>query len=727
MQLIVVSNRLPFEFSGSGGRMRVKQSTGGVATGINSYIASRRKESEDFRYKWVGWPGEITPEKFAEYSDTVGDTFVPVFLSPDQMEKFYDGFCNKTVWPLFHSFPTLTRYDDEYWRVYVEVNIEYCNRIAEIVNAGDIIFINDYHLMLLPRLLRDLFPENQICFFLHIPFPHFELFRLLPGKWRADVLSGLAAADLVGFHTHEYREHFLHCVRRILGHEHALGEITVHDRVCRAETFPMGIDFDLYAGESLPAPDEQSGTAVRKILSIDRLDYTKGILNRLEGYRLFLEKYPAMHGRVQLHVIAVPSRIGVDKYQDLKTQLDEQIGRINGRFSKADWAPIFYQYTNLSTREVIGLYRKTDIALVTPLRDGMNLIAKEYLAARTDGSGVLILSEMAGAAGELTGALIINPNSCSEIADAIKQALEIPKGEQIERNAPMRAYLREQNIHNWMHEIFTCLNETQQHRSAERKKYLAFEVEVSVLEAYRVARRRALFLDYDGTLVGFAARPDDAIPGAGLQAILQRLCGDGNTDVYIVSGRNRQFLSEHFSDMRIGLVAEHGAFYRSAHSDEWTPLVPAGADWFFKIAPIIEKYNRRLPGTTIEQKERSIVFHYRRAQGDLGFIRERVLELYDTLLQFTASMNIDVIQGNNNVEVRNNGVNKGVALMALARNARYDFVLAAGDDTTDEDMFRMLPPTSHTIKVGRARSAARYILRDQNEVVQFLEKLAAVR
>ena len=724
MQLIVVSNRLPFELSEAGGRTRIRQSTGGVATGINSYIASRRKETADFKYKWVGWPGDVSPEKLEKHIAPAGETFVPVFLSPDQMTKFYDGFCNKTLWPLFHSFPMLTQYDDEYWRLYVEVNIEYCNRLAEIIQPGDIIFINDYHLMLLPRLLRDIFPQNQICFFLHIPFPHFELFRLLPGKWRADLLAGLVAADVVGFHTHEYREHFLHCVRRILGYEHALGEIAVQDRLCQAETFPMGIDFDLYSGEAVSHPSNGAPAGLRRILSIDRLDYTKGIINRLEGFRLFLEKYPAMHGRVQLHVVAVPSRIGVDTYQDLKTQLDEQIGSINGRFSKADWAPIFYQYVNLTTREVIELYRGADIALVTPLRDGMNLIAKEYLAARTDGTGVLILSEMAGAAGELTGALIINPNSFSEIADAIKQALEIPRIDQIERNEPMRRYLREQNIHNWMREIIDCLNETQQRGSAERKKQLALEIEQNVIGSYRSATRRALFLDYDGTLVPFAAKPEDAVPDVSLYGILAALIADGKNDVYIVSGRNRDFLSEHFGGMKLGLVAEHGAFYRPARATEWTPLVPAGAEWFSKISPIIDKYHRRLPGTRIEQKERSIVFHYRRALGDLGFIRERVLELYDTLLQFTASMDINVIQGNHNVEVRNNGVNKGVAIMALARNARYDFILAIGDDTTDEDMFRMLPAMSHTVKVGRARSAARYLVRDQREVIQFLDRLS---
>ena len=225
----------------------------------------------------------------------------------------------------------------------------------------------------------------------------------------------------------------------------------------------------------------------------------------------------------------------------------------------------------------------------------------------------------------------------------------------------------------------------------------------------------------------FASRPDEAVPDQRLYTILQTLIGNSQNDVYIVSGRNREFLSQHFAELKIGLVAEHGAFYRPARATEWTPLVPAGAEWFSKLAPIIEKYHRRLPGTTIEPKERSIVFHYRRAQGDLGFIRERVLELYDTLLQFTASMDINVIQGNQNVEVRNNGVNKGVAIMALARNARYDFILAMGDDTTDEDMFRMLPATSHTVKVGRARSAARYLLRDQREVVPFLERLAAGR
>ena len=724
MRLIIVSNRLPFEFIKSAGQTKLRQSTGGVATGINSFIASRRKESANFEFKWAGWPGDVSPEILEAHRTTLGDTYIPILLSTDQMTKFYDGFCNKTLWPLFHSFPMLTEYDDEYWRLYVEVNIEYCNRLTQIIQPGDVIFVNDYQLMLLPGMLREIFPEAQICFFLHIPFPHFELFRLLPGRWRADILTGLMAADVVGFHTHEYREHFLHCVRRILGHEHELGEIAVHDRLCKAETFPMGIDFDLFSQPSQNTIALGAAPTVRRILSIDRLDYTKGIINRLKGFQYFLQKYPEMQGRVQLHVLAVPSRIGVDKYQDLKAALDEQIGKINGQFSRADWVPIFYQYTNFTTREVIELYRSCDIALVTPLRDGMNLIAKEYLAARTDESGVLILSEMAGAAGELTGALLINPNSFSEIADAIKQALDIPRTEQIERNRPMREYLREQNIHLWMGEIMECLEDILRKDFAERRKYLAGAIAVEVTTAYRNAARRAFFLDYDGTLVPFVAKPEDAVPSAAVLETIKYLSADPANDVYIVSGRNREFLSQHFSALQIGLVAEHGAFVRAAGEREWTPLVPAGEEWFSKIAPIIEKYKRRMPGSRIEMKERSIVFHYRRAQGELGFIRERVLELYDTLLQFTASIDINVIQGNHNVEVRNNGINKGVAVMTLARLADYEFLFAIGDDTTDEDMFRMVSTSSFTVKVGRARTAARYFLREQAEVLNFLGGLA---
>jgi trehalose 6-phosphate synthase/phosphatase len=728
MRLVIVSNRLPFEVTQVEGNIRVKQSTGGVATGIYSYIASQRKVSPDFSYLWVGWPGELPAGQMGEFQTQVSEAFLPVQLSDQHMEKFYDGFCNKTLWPLFHSFPMFTEYDDEFWHEYVQVNIIYCNKLAEVLKPGDVIFVNDYHLMLLPRLLRDIFPDNKICFFLHIPFPDFEIFRLLPGKWRADILSGLIASDMVGFHTYEYREYFLRCVRRILGIEHTLGEISALGRVCKAETIPMGIDFKLYSADT----DDSLGkfpnyqVAQRRILSIDRLDYTKGILNRLRGFEAFLRKYPEMSQRVQLHVVAVPSRIGVELYQDLKNQVDEMIGNINGAFSRDNWIPIFYQYMGLPTREVIELYRRSDIALVTPLRDGMNLVAKEYLAARTDNTGVLILSEMAGAATELPGAIIINPNSVTEIADAIKQALDIPRAEQIDRNKPMREYLRVQNIDIWVSEIMESLNSGYVATGKVVDRHVGADTTKAMKLAYRVARSRVIFLDYDGTLSSFTLRPEDATPNEELYAILDALAADNSSQIYIISGRNRSFLSQHFQNTSLGLVAEHGAFVRLCGQDTWRPLVQVEADWFSRISPIMDKFRQRLYGTTVETKERSIVFHYRNAQGEENLVRERVLELYDTLLQLTSNIDVNVIRGNANVEVRGNGVNKGTAVMALLDMASHDFILCIGDDTTDEDMFRMLPWSAHTIKVGRQKTAARHYLADVSEVRAFLSALVQV-
>lgn len=720
MGLVIVSNRLPFEIRPGDSPESVRQSTGGVATGISSYITARRKVEPGFRALWAGWPGAVAEPDLKPFVSFFSDRFLPILLNEQEMDMFYDGFCNKTLWPLFHSFPMLTEFDDSYWQHYVSVNQKYCDRLVQVLNAGDVLFVNDYHLLLLPAMIRERMPEVRICFFLHIPFPDFEIFRLLPGKWRMDILLGLTAADVVGFHTHEYREYFLRCVRRILGKEHTLGEIITDQGLCRAEAFPMGIDFDRYASGT-DAPLEVTSSRVTRILSIDRLDYTKGILNRLRGYELFLRMHPEMATRVQLHVVAVPSRIGVDAYQNLRNQLDELVGYINGMHSRNGWSPIFYQYTTLPTGDVINLYRKSDIALVTPLRDGMNLIAKEYLAARRDGTGVLILSEMAGAAGELPGALLINPNSYSEIADAIWQALQLSEAEQIERNEPMRRYLQKQNIHTWMGEIMEFLENTRHREEQERERRLRGHSRERLLQAFSGARSSGVYLDYDGTLVSFTLKPGDARPDDGLRNLLTEL--SALSPVCIVSGRNRQFLEENLGALPIHLVAEHGAFIRRAGAETWEPLLRAATDWMPGVMPIFEKFASRIYGSHIERKESSIVFHYRGAFGEPELVRERVLEMSETLVQFTTNLDIQVLRGNANIEMRSNGVNKGQALLSLPETANHDFILAIGDDTTDEDTFRLLPAHSFTVKVGREKSLARHYLTDASEVRQLLAEM----
>lgn len=359
----------------------------------------------------------------------------PVFISKKDIEKFYYGFCNKTIWPLFHYFTSFAVYDEDYWLNYKKVNELFCSTILEIIKPDDVVWIQDYHLMLLPKLLREKI-QNPVGFFLHIPFPTFEIFRLLPTKWRTEILTALLAADLLGFHTHDYTQDFLRCVLRILGYEHSMGEIAFNGHIVKVDTFPMGIDFTIFYTaqnrEDVKKEKEEllkSLGGYKVILSVDRLDYTKGILNRLYAYENFLEKNPQWHKKVVLVLVVVPSRIGVEHYKQMKKQVDEVVGEINGRFGDINWTPILYQFKFLPFHQLVPLYSVSDLCLVTPLRDGMNLVAKEYIASRTDKTGVLILSEMAGASKELREAIIINPNNIEEIADALKLALEISEEE----------------------------------------------------------------------------------------------------------------------------------------------------------------------------------------------------------------------------------------------------------------------------------------------------------
>lgn len=729
MRLIVVSNRLPVQLNPVAGKLVSKPTVGGVATGISSYINGQKQANPGFEHIWVGWPGVTVPDDSLELTQALGSDYFPVHLTEEQMENFYDGFCNKTLWPLFHYFPSLTEFQDAFWQEYVQVNVLYCNRVAEILQSDDVVFINDYHLLLLPRLLRDLFPDIKICFFLHIPFPEFEIFRLLPSHWRNDILTGMTAANLVGFHTHAYTEHFLRCVQRILGREHTLGEIKMDGYVLKADTFPMGIDFQYFSTQSESAMPwmRMPDNAFRKILSVDRLDYTKGILNRLKGFELFLTKFPEMQGRVQLHVIAVPSRIGVDRYQNLKRQLDELVGKINGAFSAGNWVPIFYQYASLTMNEMLALYRNAGIALITPLRDGMNLIAKEYLAARNDNTGVLIISEMAGAARELAGAILVNPNSISEIADAIKQALEIPVAEQVARNEPMRRYLEKRDIKNWMNEIMDSLTAIDSKTQRYQDKYLSSKKKELVVTQFRSAKNRVVLLDYDGTLVDFRANPQEATADEALQEILDRMVQIPDTLVYVVSGRERGFLSQNIKNSAVGLIAEHGAFIRSPRERGWQTIDRKSTAWFEKILPVMERYENRVYGSFIEKKESALVFHYRNALGEPELVRERINELFDDLLHFTSNINVQVMRGSSLIEVRNQGATKGTAGLSIVSLPLHDFILAIGDDTTDEDMFQVLPASACTIRVGVGESAAKFYVRDVQECRQLLKSLVAIR
>ncbi|MFH1562680.1 MAG: bifunctional alpha,alpha-trehalose-phosphate synthase (UDP-forming)/trehalose-phosphatase [Nitrospirota bacterium] len=731
MRLFIVSNRLPFTVTEKEGKIGFERSAGGLIAGISDYLNSLKDSSfTKIEYIWTGWPGiaigknlqdEVKQRCLAKFSA------YPVFIPSKNMENFYHGFCNKTLWPLFHCFPAYTVYDEDFWDSYRQTNEEFLNTIVNILEPDDILWIHDYHLMLLPKLLRERMPEVSIGFFLHIPFPPYDIFRLLPNTWRLKILEGLLGADLSGFHTIEYTQNFLRCVLRLLGYDNNIGEINIGERILKADTFPMGINFEKFfaAQDNIQIQKEikdlQEHFGGKKIiLSVDRLDYTKGILNRLEGYELFLEKNLNWHKKVAMLLIVVPSRIGVESYAKTKNKIDEIVGKINGRFGSIDWTPIQYQYKNLPFEQLTALYGLSDIALITPLRDGMNLIAKEYVSTKRDKKGVLILSEMAGAAKELAEAIIINPNHKGEIARALEEAVEMSAQEQIRRNEIMQKRLSDYNVIRWAGDFIQELRDVVEQRKRFETKLLSFSEEEELLRDFKKAQSRIIFLDYDGTLVEFARDPQETKPDEEIIRLLKLIDEYPQTKVILTSGRDRETLTNWFGRLNIGLIAEHGVWIKEKDLD-WQLIKPLSNDWKPRLLSLCRVYVDRLPGSFIEEKEFSLVWHYRGADPELGFLRAK--EFTDDLIALTANIGLQILQGNKVVEIRNSGVNKGAAASYLLAKDKYDFVLAIGDDWTDEDLFKILPQEAYSIKVGIGSSYARYNLMNHEKVLRFLKEM----
>jgi trehalose 6-phosphate synthase/phosphatase len=582
--------------------------------------------------------------------------------------------------------------------------------------------------MLLPGLIRKRLPEASIGFFLHIPFPSFEVFRLLP--WRKEILEGLLGADLIGFHTNDYLLHFLDSVHRLLGHEHSFGQINAGNRVAKVDVFPMGIDYRRFASA---VEDPEVRDAIRRfekklegqkvILSIDRLDYTKGIPQRIQAFDLFLERNPQYKEKVTLILVVVPSRTGVEQYAQIKNRVDELVGKINGKQGNIGWMPIWYMYRFQSFHSLVALYNVADAALVTPMRDGMNLIAKEFLATKTDGRGVLILSEMAGASKELGEAIVVNPNNQDEIAWAIKEALTMPEEEQVERNRIMQKRLNRYNVVRWGTDFIDALSNVKKIQLALSVRKLTEEMQKKLIRSYWQSDNSIMLLDYDGTLVPFAEKPQKAKPDEGLLNMLDALGENPKTEVVIISGRDKETLDKWFGNRNLGLVAEHGVWIKD-RGKPWETIEPLRDDWKEQMNPILEWYEDRTPGSFIEEKDFSLAWHYRKADPQLASIRAR--ELKDELLQLTANLNLGILEGSKVIEIKSVGINKGRAALHWLSRGGWDFILAIGDDWTDEDVFAVLPESAYSIKVGLSPSKASFNLDSVWEVRSLIEGLVRV-
>jgi trehalose 6-phosphate synthase/phosphatase len=489
----------------------------------------------------------------------------------------------------------------------------------------------------------------------------------------------------------------------------------------------MGIDFQkFYTAANSPEIKQekeqswQSLKNVKTVLSIDRLDYTKGIINRLQGYELFLEKNPEWQKKVTLVMIVVPSRVGVEYYQQIKKQIDELVGKINGKFGSVEWTPIIYQYKFISFEPLVALYSASDVAMITPLRDGMNLISKEYVSCRPDGTGVLIISEMAGASKELAEAIVINPYNIEEIEAALKTALEMPKEEQIRRSLIMQSRLKRYDVIRWADDFLEQLTSVTDKQLKLGCRILGASDSKRLIKNFTQAGRRAVLLDYDGTLVPFAPEPKLAKPTEALLDILKQLAADKKTDLVIISGRDKTTLENWLGFLSAALIAEHGVWTKNIKA-KWQLIKPLDSKWKSTILPILQLYSDRLPGAFVEEKEYSVVWHYRRAEPELASIRAR--ELTDDLMAYTANLDVQILQGNKVVEVRCGGVTKGIAAMQLLAAQNYDFILALGDDWTDEEMFKALPETAWSIRVGLRSSHAKFNLRSHKEVIELLREL----
>ncbi len=719
MKLIIISNRLPIKIIQENDEYKVVPSSGGLTTGLDSLQTHYEKH-------WIGWPGmhlKEGEEKEKINKQMEEQHFHPVYLTPEQIVNYYEGYSNSVLWPLSHYFTSYVRYKSKYWDAYKEVNTLFCEKALEILEPGDIVWIQDYHLMLLPQMIRNHIPDMNIGYFHHIPFPSYELFRMLPE--RAEILKGLLGADLVGFHTHHYMRHFISAVYRVLKLDCVLDEIYLNGRVVSVNAFPMGINYDLYHDAILNPKINKNAKKLKKdfgnhklILCVDRLDYSKGILLHLKSVRNFLDKHPEYQGKVSLVMVVAPSRDQVMMYFDLKNRIDKVVGSINGKYSTAEWRPVHYFYRNFNFEELIALYHISDIALVTPLRDGMNLVAKEYVAAKRRKPGVLILSEMAGAASELSETLIVNPTDIKEIEDALLKALEMPEEQQMKLLASMQLTVSSQTVNQWAEDFVQELNGVKHKNDWLKQKIATGKNYDRIKQAYDHAEKRLIVLDYDGTLVPFSENPRLAAPSPELLILLARLSTHSKNHLIVSSGRDRHTLEQWLGHLSVGLSAEHGAFYKE--NGEWISRMKK-IKWDDEILNIIEQTVHRTPHSQIEIKDTAVVWHYRKVDPWLAELR--VTQLINALMIPCTRLNLQVMKGNKIIEVKDKSIHKGVEVKRLIEQKHYDFVMAIGDDTTDEDMFHVLPQDAFTIKVGKDSTAARFNLPTQQLAVDFLDSL----
>ncbi len=718
---VIVSNRLPVSVKKVDGKLEFSPSDGGLATGLASYTKGRSSV-------WVGWPGiasdDLTEsDKKKIKSELKKDNLIPVFLTQKQIDGFYSGYSNSVLWPLFHNLPLDIKDSAKYWKIYKQVNETFADAVGTASKPNSMIWVHDYQLLLLPELLRwSVDTSVTIGFFSHIPFPNFVTLKNLPQA--KTILRGMLGASLVGFHTSAYGNEFMDCCNRLGIGTAERSQVILGSRTVRIADFPIGIDYEKFADAIKSKAVQKEVLKLQRkyrkykiILTVDRLDPSKGFVERLEAYFEFLNINPQLHGKVKLVMLTIPSRTDVKAYKVLKQRIDQLVAMINDTYGTQRWQPIDFMYKSVPFEELSALYQVADVAFVAPIKDGMNLVAKEYIASKQKRDGVLILSETAGAAQELTDAVLVNPKKRQSLVAGLAQALNMTHVPISKRLKTMQKQLSSNTIHTWANGFMDTMENTVLPAPHYTLQLNSRRI-AQFADAYQTAKKRVILLDYDGVLVPFYNNPDDAKPSKTMLKMLGKFAEDPKNSIAVASGRSAADLEGWLGSLNMGIIAEHGAFIKNGK--EWNATIGASAGWKTQLLPILEAYADKTPGAFVEEKNHALVWHFRKSP---PYQAQKYLTILKRVLKSELKhLGLKAYDGNKILEIKPPSLNKGVAVKGWLQKPA-DFVLIIGDDYTDEDMFKMSNKNAYTVKVGSGITAANYRLKDVPAVHQLLHAL----
>jgi trehalose 6-phosphate synthase/phosphatase len=676
---------------------------------------------------WVGWPG-VADRDFEPFEND-GISIVPVRLSEEDLENYYEGFSNDTLWPLYHDVISPPSFHRDWWDTYMAVNRRFAEAAASVAATGATVWVHDYQLQLVPKMLRDARPDLVIGFFNHIPFPPYGIYSQLP--WRKQILEGLLGADLIGFQRVADAGNFSRAVRRLFGYTTRGTAIDVVDNAGKkrrviAKQFPISIDAGSYE-EMARRPEirerarqirEDLGNPKTIMLGVDRLDYTKGIGHRIKAFGELLEDGDLTVEDATLVQVASPSRERVGAYMALRDEIELAVGRINGDFSTISHQAISYHHHGYPREEMVALYLAADVMLVTALRDGMNLVAKEYVAVRHDNDGVLVLSEFAGAADELKQAIRINPHDIEGMKEAIMHAVRMPARERMRRMRALRLKVFENDVAAWSASFLDTLRGGAAVQSGIPENLVEALRELAAVDTLLVA------LDFDGTLAPHVDEPEDARAVSGAREAVQRLLEIPGVRVALVSGRALVSL-RHVADPpeQVLLTGSHGVELQLDNSGMGLDLVTAELEQLDALAGVLERISAPVDGVWIERKPAGFALHTRLASAADGeAVQLQARREVDALLP-----GLTVREGKNVLEFSVRTSTKGEALERLRQHTGANAILYAGDDVTDEDAFATLRHNDLGLKIGPGASLAGYRVRGPEEVAEVLALLADFR